>query len=225
MTRFPIPQPALVALLASAAHADLVITEVMPLSAHANTAVNGDWWELTNTGTTSVNLSGYKWDDAPTPEAPTVGLFPNLTILAGESIIILEEAVENVAAWKAAWGLPAAARVVNRDQFTAMGGEGFSGLNGPNGDEVNLYDPSGALAAHVSFGPTSSGRSRAFHRDRTPIYGLLSVAGKHGAKNSTQIPADTASPGNTTIHFTSAPLMYGLGNYAYRATTSTASRR
>ena len=222
VARFLNPHPALLGLLASAAasvaHAGLVITEVMPLSAHANTSVNGDWWELTNTGATAVNLSGYKWDDTPDAEEPTVSIFPNVTILAGESIIILEEALENVAAWRTAWGLSAAVRVVNRDQFSAMGGEGFSGLSGPNGDEVNLYDPSGSLVAHVSFGPTTAGRSRGFHRDGTPIYGLLSTSGKHGAKNSTQFPADTGSPGNTIIHFTSAPVMYGLGTYTYSLT-------
>lgn len=42
------------------AHADLVITEVMSNSAATATA---DWFELTNTGSSPVSLSGLKMDD------------------------------------------------------------------------------------------------------------------------------------------------------------------
>ena len=214
------PIPLLLALLTSAAHGQLVITEVMAASGHpSNTAptpdANGDWWELTNTGATAVDLTGYKWDDTPTPAALTVSLFPpNVVIQPGESIIILEEPEENVATWKTAWGLSDGTRVLNRTMFSNMGGEGFSGLGG-SGDEVNLYDADGAIAAHVAFGASVQGKSQAFYRDGTPIYELHSLAGIQGAVTSNLTPADVGSPGDTSVHFTSPPVKYATSSYTY----------
>ncbi|MBN2269843.1 MAG: lamin tail domain-containing protein, partial [Sedimentisphaerales bacterium] len=44
------------------ANAELVITEIMSKSHHVGS--DGDWWELTNTGSSPVSLTGYSWDDA-----------------------------------------------------------------------------------------------------------------------------------------------------------------
>ena len=196
------------------AHANLVITEVMAASRHtSNAIVDGDWWELTNTGTSAINLSGYKWDDTPTPTGPTVSTFPNVSIAAGESIIILQEAAANVSAWKTTWGL-STTQVINNDQTAAMGGEAFSGLTA-TGDEVNLYDPTGQLVASINFGASTAGLSQAFHPDGTAIYGLSSVNGRQGAYLSTQVLNDTASPGNAKIRFLSSPTAYGTGSYNY----------
>ena len=208
----------LLALLTSAAHGQLVITEVMPSSVHPSNVApspdaDGDWWELTNTGSSAVDLTGYKWDDVPTPASPTASNFPGGTIIQpGESIIILEEPSANVAAWRTAWGLTATTRVIDRTQFTNAGGEGFSGL-GASGDEVNLFDANGTLVAHVEFGASVAGKSQAFLRDGRAIHGLHSAVGKHGAAASGLFPADIASPGDARIHFTSAPVIYGKSTY------------
>ncbi|RYD17327.1 MAG: lamin tail domain-containing protein, partial [Verrucomicrobiaceae bacterium] len=61
---------------AATAHGQLVITEVMAASAHGATNANGDWWELTNTGSSAVSLNNYKWDDTPTPADPSASNFP-----------------------------------------------------------------------------------------------------------------------------------------------------
>ncbi len=216
--------PALaLALLTSAAPGELVITEVMASSLHTKYVsptpdADGDWWELTNTGTASVNLTNYQWDDIPTPLTPTVSNFPaGVTIQPGESIIILEEAAENVATWRSAWGLSTATQVINRTQFSNAGGEGFSGL-GTSGDEINLYDASGKLVSHVEFGASTAGISQALQRDGTPIYGLHSVAAKHGAYSSIQFPSDVGSPGDAKIHFTTAPVIFGKSGYNYAIT-------
>jgi hypothetical protein len=202
--------------LCGSAHADLVITEVMAASSHlSNSAYDGDWWELTNTGNSAVNLAGYRWDDTPTPATPTVSTFPSVTIQPGESIVILEENIANTVFWKTAWGLTAT-QVLSRDSFAGLNTEAFSGLSGPNGDEINLYNPSGTLIASVAFGTSITGKSQAFHKDGTRIHGVHSVAGFHGANQSTQSPADTASPGNAKLHFASSPLIYGRGNYSYQ---------
>ncbi len=208
-------KPTILALaaLCSVSHANLVITEVMAQSSHTSSDANGDWWELTNTGTNPVNLSGYKWDDTPTPGAPTVSGFPNFIIQPGESIIILDEPASNVSTWKAAWGL-GSTRVIDRDAFALMGVEPFSGLS-VGGDEVNLYDPLGDLVASVSFGASTTGISQAWRRDGTPVLGLNSSVGKEGAYASNQSPADIASPGNGRAHFTSTPGIYAKYSYQY----------
>jgi hypothetical protein len=202
-------------LAVTAAPAELVITEVMAKSAHTTSTVNGDWWELTNTGTAAVDLSGYKWDDTPeVPESPT--LFPaGVTIAAGEAIVILAEAAANLSVWETAWGLPAGTQVLGSDlMIKPTGGEAFSGL-AEAGDEVNLYDPSGTLVASVSFGASTVGASKSWQRDGTPEKGANSTAGYDGAYASTQVPADTGSPGNAKVHFISAPVRVAMGTYSY----------
>lgn len=204
--------------LCCSAHADLVITEVMAQSSHTSGgAFDGDWWELTNTGTVAINLGGYRWDDTPTPATPSVSTFPSVTIQPGESIVILEENLANTVSWKTAWGLTST-QVISRDSFAGLNTEAFSGLSGPNGDEVNLYNPSGNLIASVAFGTSIAGKSQAFHRDGTRIHGVHSVVGFHGATQSTQSPADTASPGNAKLHFTTSPLVYARQTYNYSIT-------
>ncbi len=217
--------PAL-ALLTASAHGQLVITEVMAASAHpVRTAptpdADGDWWELTNTGPSAVNLTGYKWDDTPTPATPSVSSFPaGIIIQPGESIVILEEPANNVATWRAAWGLTSATQVINRDSFTLMGGEGFSGL-GTSGDEVNLYDPTGNVVAHAELGVSNPGQSQAFQRDGAAIYGLNSTAGEQGATASALSPSDVGSPGDARLHFTTAPVAFAKSSYRYVVNTIT----
>lgn len=202
-------------LLTPVLKADLVITEVMSKSAHTSSIVDGDWWELTNTGDSAVDLDGYTWDDTPT-DPPSITTFPAFTIYPGESIIILQADLSEVAAWRAVWGLSSGTRVLARNEMNVgvPGGEAFSGLS-KDGDEVNLYDSGGIRVANVEFGATITGKSFSFLRDGSPIYGLQSAVGRHGAVNSNQAPADTGSPGDAKIHFVSAPVTYASSNYTY----------
>ena len=205
---------AISALLVSLVRADLVVTEVMAKSVHSATVLDGDWWELTNTGSEAVDLSGYTWDDTPTPVLPSISTFPNISIEAGESIVILQADLASVMGWKSAWGLSASHRVFSREQFNpGGGGESFSGLS-DGGDEVNVYDTSDNLVAHAEFDVTVTGKSKGFLRDGSGIYGLDSSTGKHAAGTSNQPGADTASPCDARIHFVTAPSSYGPGSYS-----------
>ncbi|MEP4077805.1 lamin tail domain-containing protein [Haloferula sp.] len=208
--------------LLSQLRAELAITEVMAKSLHATSSVNGDWWELTNTGTSAVNLDGYVWDDTPTPLEPTVSTFPNFTIQPGESIIILQEALVNVGAWRLVWGLTNSTRVLSREEFNVgiPDGESFSSFSGASGDEVNLYEPGGDLIAQVEFGESVDGLTKAFLRDGRSIYGLDSSSGKHAAYSSTPVLSDVGSPGDAGVHFTTAPTRYGTGSYNYDLSAS-----
>jgi hypothetical protein len=87
---------------ATLVQADLIITEVMSRSSHAS-PTDCDWWELTNTGPVSLNLSGYSWDD----DHQRVGenVFSKLTIDANESIIIRETVDSPEDVWRLDWYL------------------------------------------------------------------------------------------------------------------------
>ena len=96
----------------------LRITEVMSNSGTGGTA---DWFELTNYGTTTVNLLGYKMDDNSFAFGTAVSLAtsstatpPTMSIAAGESVIFIEGttvATSAVAGFRTAWGLPSSVQV------------------------------------------------------------------------------------------------------------------
>lgn len=194
------------ALLSLSVSADLVITEVMSSSAH--TTVKGDWWELTNTGTSAVSLDGYYWDD----DSVSPSYFPSgISIAPNQSIIILQDATgSEQAGWKTAWGLSASTTVLSSSLFPEP--QKFSSLSAP-GDQVILYNPAGTVVAEVKFGIAAAGRSFAYHEDTTPIYGQTSTNGRNGAYTSSQ--TDVGSPGKEKIHFTTLPVRHAAGTYSY----------
>jgi hypothetical protein len=208
----------LLTLLCLSASADLVITEVMSSSAHTKpatgTGLNGDWWELTNTGTSAVSLDGYYWDD----DTVSPSYFPSgISIAPNQSIIILEDPLgTQVGSWKIAWGLSTSTTVLSSFLFpmTIAGSQKFSGL-APTGDSFILYNPAGIAVAEVKFGAAVAGRSFVYHQDGTPIYNQTSTSGRNGAYSSTVSPADVGSPGNEKIHFTTLPLRHAAGTYSY----------
>ena len=182
---------------AAAARAELVITEVMNSSAHAG-AANGDWFELTNTGPSSVDLENYYWDDDG-PLGNDGALFPAITIGAGQSIVIVDEGADNLAAFVAAWG--GGFTAYSKDDFG--GPDDFSGLSSA-GDEINLWDadPNAGPAnqvAYVDFGECiTCGAS--FEWDASGNSLGMSVAGENGAFVATNdgeggVSVEVASPG------------------------------
>jgi len=121
-------------LLAASASAQLVITEAMTNSSHPGGAANGDWWELTNTGASTIDLTGYYWDDDG-PSGNDGALFPSIDILAGQSLVIVDENSSNVADFVTAWG--GGFTAISAADFT--GPDPFSGLSA-SGDQIQLWD-------------------------------------------------------------------------------------
>lgn len=186
----------------SIAAADLVITEVMSSSSHlgGTNNGNGDWFELTNTGPSSLNLLNYYWDDNG-PMGADGALFPAVDIAAGESILIVDEdSTTNAGEFKANWGLGATVQVLFGNQFS--GPDTFSGL-GSGGDMIEIWDadPNTSatfnLVASVTFGAATSGVS--FEWDTAGTNLDLSVAGENGAFvalfNGATQGTDIGSPG------------------------------
>ena len=175
---------------ALSARADLMITEVMSSSSHTNSAANGDWWELYNSGAAAVDLTGYSWDD----NTATAGSadFNGLTLAAGQVLIICQETLGAETAWLDLWNLTGVT-VLN------LGNTEFQNF-GATGDEIHLYDPSSTQIATVSFGAATAGASFAWDSSGTSLG--LSVLGENGAFQASVAAGggpDIASPGTVSI--------------------------
>ncbi|HJU40320.1 MAG TPA: lamin tail domain-containing protein, partial [Tahibacter sp.] len=98
---------------------------------------NKEFVEITNVGTTPVDLTGWSYDD----DSNTAGSVPigSLgTLAAGESAVIAENTAE---AFRTAWGLCAAAKIV-----------GGSTHNLGRADTINLYDGGGTRVDFLRYG-------------------------------------------------------------------------
>lgn len=172
--------------LSAMARADLIITEVMSSSSHTNTAANGDWWELYNSGPSAIDLTAYSWDDdSATPGSAD---FNGLTINAGQAIIICQETLGQEQAWKDVWGLTDVTMI-------NLGNTEFQNF-GSAGDQLHLYDGSSTEIDSVTFGAASSGYS--FEWDTSGSSLGLSANGENGAFQATASGGggpDIASPG------------------------------
>jgi hypothetical protein len=138
---------AMLSALTSQANAAIVITEVAPW-ASGNAPYATDWFELTNTGSSAVGISGWQMDDSSNGSAK-VALTGISSIAAGESVIFTESAA--TASFLSTWfgsNVPAGLQIGN---YTG-GGVGL----GTGGDAVNIFNGSGVVQANVSFGASDS---------------------------------------------------------------------
>jgi len=148
----------LILCMALTTQAGIIISEVMPDSSHDKdvTNDNGDWFEITNTGSNAVDLSGWSWVDDKDSHDKLA--FPAVTIAAGESIICLEESSADD--WLSSWDLSnSGITVLTEDNFTDSSGENdFHGL-GTDGDTVFIYDGNSNLVDFFSWTDASEGIS------------------------------------------------------------------
>ncbi len=100
-----------------------------------------DWFELTNTGSTDIDLTGWKMDDSSKSFSTAVALHGLTTLPAGKSAVFLEDTgglddATLIANFAQAWfgsPTPPAGMLVG---FYGGSGVGLSG----NGDGVNIFD-------------------------------------------------------------------------------------
>ncbi len=187
-------------MLSQTASAQLRITEVMPRSSTGTAStLNGDWWELTNIGSQSINLQGYQW--ANTVDAlpsNTSTFFPNFVLNAGQSLIILEGDADDHAAWRSMWGISPSVAILGEDEMVDNNppdGFAFSGL--ANGDTVFFYDPAGVLQDSYSYSSSAFVRGTTFEVDGAGIDLGLSVIGENGAIQAAN--GDIGSPGMAIV--------------------------
>lgn len=184
----------------------IIISEVSPWGS-GNSSYLTDWFEVTNTGPSAINITGWKMDDNSNgvPVTAEVALNGITSIAAGKSVIFQETATPATAktAFVAAWfGGTAPAGL----QFGSYTGSGV-GLS-TAGDAVNLFNASGVLQANVSFGASPAAAPFATFDNAVGLNNAaisqLSVAGTGGATLVASTPAAIGSPG-TIIGTTTPP--------------------
>jgi hypothetical protein len=133
----------------------LAITEVAPWSS-SNSPLGADWFEVTNTSSHAVDITGWKMDDNSNSSGLAVALNGITSIAAGESVIFIESDSPGnaVPAFKGLWfGANPPANL----QVGTYSGSGV-GLSTTN-DAVNLFNSAGVLQASVTFGASPAGPS------------------------------------------------------------------
>jgi hypothetical protein len=214
---------AIALLVAGSSQAGMIISEVHPSgSSSTSNSYNADWFELTNTGATAVNITGWKMDDNSNAFANAVALRGVTSIPAGKSVVFIEGNATGttdatleanfIAYWFGA-NAPAG--------FTigAYGGSGV-GLSSTAGDAVNIFDAGGARVSGVQFGPVvdaiSLDNSAGIGSTTLPLptISTLSSVGVNGAFSSfaaggTLSAHEVGSPG--AVPEPSSIMLAGLG--------------
>jgi hypothetical protein len=203
---------ALITVSAAPAYSQVRITEVAPWSS-GNSPVAADWFELTNFGSSAVNISGWKVDDNSNSFIASLALNGVTSIAAGASVIFMESTggagIPNfIANWFGANPAP------------AVGYYSGSGIGlGTGGDAVNIYDVAGVLQANVTFGASPTGPTFATFNNAAGLnntaISLLSAVGADGAFVAAGNAVEIGSPGLITAAVpepeTYALMLAGLG--------------
>jgi uncharacterized protein YjiK len=133
--------------------AQIAITEVAPWSSSKGRAIEADWFELTNVGTTKVDLTGWRMNDNHASFASSVPLEGVTSLAPGHSAVFVNGDEEG----HASAGEANIAKFI-ADWFPVAAPMGFQigwlpevGLS-TGGDQVNIYDSTGAKVSGVAFG-------------------------------------------------------------------------
>lgn len=190
------------------------ISEVAPWGSSV-APISADWFEVTNTGTTAINLTGWKMDDNSNGLANAVALNGISSIAPGESVIFLESTASNPAAtvianFKSVWfgANPLAALQVGTYQGSGVGLSTGS-------DAVNLYDNNGTLQANVTFGTAASNPYKSFNNAiglNNAAVSLLSEVGVNDAFAAVNDATQIGSPGSVGHIFVSEVAPWSSGN-------------
>jgi autotransporter-associated beta strand protein len=191
----------IVAQIAAPAHAAGIIriTEVMSSGGTA------DWFELTNYGDASVDITGWKMDDSSAAFGTSVPLAGITSIASGTSVVFIEGTSPTADGFKTYWGGSVTTGV-------AVGSYTGSGIGlSSAGDGVAIFDSLGTLITQVTFGAATANSS--FYWTYTPVGSVvtsaaISSAGNLSAFTSVTAPTNTGSPGVATTVAESADLYW-----------------
>jgi uncharacterized protein YjiK len=197
----------------------IFITEVHPNGSSAS--YGADWFEVTNTGSTAVNISGWQFDDSSNGTGK-LALRGVTSIPAGKSAIFFEGVADSStdvsikAAFSTAWF--GSATPPTGFLMGSYGGSG-AGLSS-GGDAVNIFDSAGNRVAGISFGSSSASASATFDNQAgqgsislpLPAVSTLSVIGTNGGFRSAN-NLETGSPGNIVNNSGSFPAWLASNSY------------
>jgi hypothetical protein len=129
--------------------ADILITELRTKSA----VDPEDYFELTNVGASTVDVSGWKFDDESMSIAEAAPLNGISSIAPGESVVFISagaDPVADTALFRSYWGGLAGVQV---------GYHSGPGLG--KGDAITLFDAGDSIAVALSYGMTSPNQTHA----------------------------------------------------------------
>ena len=176
----------------------VIISEVAPWGSGSSPYVS-DWFEVTNTGASRVNMTGWKMDDNSNLFSSGVTLNGVGNVAPGESVIFMESSSPATAkaAFLSAWfGASPPATL----QVGSYSGSGV-GLS-TSADAVNLYDAGGILKANVTFGASPANAPFATFDNAAGINNApisqLSAPGVNGAFIGAGDHNEIGSPGAIT---------------------------
>jgi Lamin Tail Domain/PEP-CTERM motif len=200
----------------------LFITEINPGGSGTGHGYTADWFEVTNTGSTSLLLTGagslgLKVDDDSNSFGSSLALRGVTTLLAGQSAIFLESTDSGAAdagiknAFKSAWWGSVGAAPAG----LLLGNYNGSGIGfGQGGDAVNIFSSTGALIHRFSFGaydassPFSTFDNTALSSGTVSLQSTVGINGAFLSANGQEI----GSPGFAPIPEPSTyALILGLG--------------
>ncbi len=189
--------------------AGITVSEVHPTGS-SNTTYMADWFELTNNGTTAVDITGWRFDDSNGTFATGVNLqlfsidaggveTPVTSIGAGQVVVFVEVAAladPLVArnAFRTAWG----ASLPSGFLLGSYTGSGVGLSSG--GDDVRIFDAAGNLVTFVTFGAATSGVT---FENTARLTGVITELSQNG-KNNGRVSAtggEVGSPGRTATTF------------------------
>ena len=178
-------------LLLGVTQAQIRITEVAPWGS-GNSPLGSDWFELTNIGGSSVDITGWRMNDDTADFASGAPLVGVTSLAAGESAIFLEDGdagFKNL--WFGAPNVPASLQIGTY----SMSGVGLSS----NGDAVSIFESRGAQQAIVTFGASPTGPYPTFDNSAgldNVLLTQLSAVGVNGAFAAANDNQEIGSPGS-----------------------------
>jgi Lamin Tail Domain/PEP-CTERM motif len=180
---------------ATATQAQIIISEVDP-NGSGTTTYGQDWFELENTGTSAVDITGWKMDDSSDLFTDAVSLRGITSIAAGQTVVFLEDGATSAndatldANFANAWfgnNVPAGLTLAN------YGGSGV-GLSS-SGDAVNIFNSTGTAITGVTFGATTLGATL---DNSAGVDGAISQSSVVGVNGAFSDGMEIGSPGNVT---------------------------
>jgi hypothetical protein len=186
----------------------LRITEAMSSSGVGGTA---DWWEVTNYGSSAVDITGWKVDDSSFTSGSSVALNGITSISAGESVAFLETTTLDsgtvatlISSFRTFWGGSAASAQIG---YYAGSGIGLSS----NGDGLVMFSGTGAeTTPRVTFGAATTGASFYYGYDAAGdpttspntnaiVSTVGTLDGQFTFASATTLPQNIGSPGTAAV--------------------------
>jgi hypothetical protein len=186
----------------------LRITEAMSSSGVGGTA---DWWEVTNYGSSAVDITGWKVDDSSFSFAVSVALNGVTNINAGESVAFLETTTLDsgtvaslISSFRTFWGGSGTSAQIG---YYSGSGIGFSSA----GDGIVMFSGTGAeTTPRVTFGAATAGSSFYYSYDAAGdpttspntnaiVSTVGTLDGQVTFNSATSLPQNIGSPGTAAV--------------------------